>query len=91
MVSALLCVTARQLKNKTGQTLRRVRNGEKLAITNRGTPIALILPFAAEKSGEAPTIRPFEEAWPDISRALTLRGGRGRSWRVQLARSRRRG
>jgi len=83
-------VTARQLKNNTGETLRRVCHGENLTITNRGTPIAVILPFSAAPTTQKPAVRPFEEAWTDILQTLAHPRGRQSSWRALLRRSRRR-
>lgn len=37
-------VTAKELKTKTGQVLKRVRRGEEIIITLRGEPVARFVP-----------------------------------------------
>jgi len=54
--------TAKQLKQKTGEVLRRVRSGERLTVTYRGKPVAVIAPFKLEVSDAFSVLRPFEEA-----------------------------
>ena len=38
-------VTAKQLKNNTGEVLRRVRSGETVTVTIRGTSVAQFVPL----------------------------------------------
>jgi len=38
-------VTAKQLKNSTGEVLRRVRSGEIVTVTIRGTSVAQFIPL----------------------------------------------
>ena len=64
-------VTAKQLNQKTGEVLRRVRAGERLTVTYRGKPIAVIAPTAVLKTTKTfSDLRPFEEAWRDIEQTL---------------------
>ncbi|MBI1741798.1 type II toxin-antitoxin system prevent-host-death family antitoxin [Candidatus Acetothermia bacterium] len=37
-------VTAKELKNKTGQVLKRVREGKEVVVTVRGVPVAKFVP-----------------------------------------------
>ncbi|MDR7505956.1 MAG: type II toxin-antitoxin system prevent-host-death family antitoxin [Armatimonadota bacterium] len=37
-------VTARELKNRTSEVLRRVRAGESVVVTLRGVPVARVVP-----------------------------------------------
>ncbi|TMI78666.1 MAG: type II toxin-antitoxin system prevent-host-death family antitoxin [Bacillati bacterium ANGP1] len=39
-------VTAKQLKNRTGDVLRRVRSGEVVTVTVRGTSVAQFVPLS---------------------------------------------
>jgi prevent-host-death family protein len=39
-------VSHRELRNRSGEILRRVEAGESVQITNRGKPVALVSPLA---------------------------------------------
>jgi len=39
-------ITAKQLKQKTGEVIRRIKSGERLTLTYRGKPLAVIEPAA---------------------------------------------
>lgn len=41
----MVTVTAKQLKNRTGEVLRRVRSGETVTITVRGAGVAQVVPL----------------------------------------------
>ena len=41
-------MTAKYLKNNTGEAMRRVSKGEKVVVTLRGKPFALISPVTSE-------------------------------------------
>jgi prevent-host-death family protein len=62
-------ITAKDLKNKTGEAMRAISKGERVMVTLRGKPFALISPVTAESLKEV-SLRPFEEAWRDIEEAL---------------------
>jgi len=62
-------MTAKHLKNNTGEAMRRVSNGEKVVVSLRGKPFALISPVTSE-SLEKVSLRPLEEAWKDIENTL---------------------
>lgn len=62
-------MTARDLKNKTGEAMRTVSRGERVVVTLRGRPFALISPVTSE-SLERVSLRPAEEAWSDIENTL---------------------
>lgn len=49
--------------------MRAISRGERVVITLRGRPFALISPIAAE-SLEKVSLRSFEEAWKDIENTL---------------------
>lgn len=62
-------MTAKGLKNKTGEAIRTVSNGEKVLITLRGKPFALMSPVTIA-SLEKLKIRPIGIAWSDIEKSL---------------------
>jgi len=62
-------MTAKNLKNKTGEAMRAVSRGERVVVTLRGKPFALISPATSESLKET-SLRPYEEAWDDIELAL---------------------
>ena len=63
-------ITAKQLKRETGGMLKRVRAGERLTVTHRGKPVAVILPLGEAEEQAIRGLRNMEEAWQDIE--LTL-------------------
>lgn len=62
-------MAAKELKNKTGEAMRTVSNGNKVLITMRGNPFALISPVTAD-SLEKLHLRPMDTAWDDIEKTL---------------------
>lgn len=46
-------VAARQLKNRTGEVLRRVRAGETLTVTVQGVAVAKFVPTRSRARGDA--------------------------------------
>lgn len=60
-------VTTKELKLRTRQLLEDARSGERLAVTFRGKPVALLVPF---DEPAAFGVRPYETAWPEIEAAL---------------------
>ncbi len=80
-------VTAKELKNSTGDVLRRVRGGEKVIVTKRGRPCAVIFPVEDEQS--VVELRPYGEAWDDIQKALRRTKARHKTWEDAIRWSRR--
>lgn len=39
----------RELRDTLTQTIRRVRNGESVAVTHDGTPVALLVPYPEDR------------------------------------------
>lgn len=62
-------MTAKNLKNKTGEAMRTVSRGDKVVVTLRGKPFALISPVT-DKLVNRESLRPIEDAWKDIEEAL---------------------
>ena len=63
-------VTAKQLKQRTGEIIKRLKSGERFTLTHRGKPVAVINPSLSEEESFSPDLRSFDEAWEDIERAL---------------------
>lgn len=61
-------MTARELKNSTGEVVRTLRRGESILLTFRGKALGTIEPL--REGGDAPTIMPYEEAWAEIESQL---------------------
>ena len=83
-------VTAKQLKQKTGEIIRRVKSGESLTITHRGKPVAVMAPPTNAESEVFRKLRPFDEAWADIEKTLgkTKPGFKGWKEATEWARNR---
>ncbi|NWF55636.1 MAG: type II toxin-antitoxin system prevent-host-death family antitoxin [Syntrophaceae bacterium] len=62
-------MTAKDLKNHTGEAMRTVSKGEKVVVTLRGRPFALISPVTSALL-EKVSMRLPEEAWKDIETTL---------------------
>ena len=58
-------MTAKELKNETGQALQWAARGEKVLITRRGKPVAWLI-----QATEAPPTIDAESAWAEIENAL---------------------
>jgi len=55
-------VTAKELKNRTGEVLRRVRAGETVVVTMRGIRVAKFVPEKAETEKRQPARRSLHAA-----------------------------
>ena len=82
-------VTAKELKNSTGNVLRLVGRGEKVLVTKRGRPCALISPVGDEKSSTM-GLREYADAWEDIQKTLGSTKPRHKTWEDAIRWSRRR-
>lgn len=80
-------VTAKELKVRTRELLEEARAGARIAVTFRGKPVAILVPF--EEIGEV-RVRPFEESWKEIEAALSASRPRYTTVEDALSRSRRR-
>ena len=63
-------VTAKQLKQRTGEVIKRVKSGERLTVTFRGKPVAVITQPPTEETETVAALRPFDKAWEDIEQVL---------------------
>ncbi len=66
-----MTVAVRVLKNKLSLYLRRVRQGQRVVVTDRGRPIAELGPIGARRAGAAERLQRLVEAGE-----LTLGNGR---------------
>ena len=82
--------SARELKNHTGEILRQVGSGEKILITKHGKPCAVLSPV---ENGQPPNkkVRPFQEAWNEIERALRSTRPQFKTWQEAMRWTRSRG
>lgn len=62
-------MAAKELKNKTGEAIKTVSNGEKVLVTLRGKPFAIISPVNTASLEEF-KLRPIDTAWEDIESTL---------------------
>lgn len=83
-------MTAKELKNQTGEAMRTVFKGEEVIVTLRGKPAAVILPFAKAKKKEPLDLRAFDEAWRDIEKSLKKTKPKFKTWQEAVAWSRKR-
>lgn len=57
--------TAKDLRLRTRELLDLVRLGERVVVTHRGRPVAVLSPIA-EAPEATEDLRPFDQAWADI-------------------------
>jgi len=83
-------VTAKQLKQRTGEVIRRVKSGERLTVTYRGKPVAIISPSTTGEIKTLKELRSIDEAWADIEKTLgkTKPGFKGWKEATEWARNR---
>jgi prevent-host-death family protein len=86
----LKTVTAKHLKNRTGEVLREVGRGARIVVTRRGRPHALLSPVREGQLGEI-DLRPLEEAWGSIEESLRKTRPEFPTWKEAMRWSRRRG
>jgi len=82
--------TAKELRTRTRQLLEEAQNGEHVAVTFHGKPIAVLVPFELAEREDIP-IRPFEEAWSGIKATLAKSKARYATPEKALKASRQRG
>ena len=83
-------MTAKDLKNRTGEALRSVKHGESVMITVHGKPKAILSP-AGETVDFPGNEKKFEEAWEEIEEALSRSKPPFKSWQEATHWSRKRG
>ena len=73
-------MTARDLKNATGEVVRALRRGEGILLTFRGKPLGTIQPLQAGDI-DAVAVPPYEQAWAEIEDELRRSAPAFPSWR----------
>jgi antitoxin (DNA-binding transcriptional repressor) of toxin-antitoxin stability system len=73
-------MTARELKNSTGEVVRTLKRGESILLTFRGKALGTIEPLRPE-GGIVPGILPYGEAWAEIEAQLKRTKPRFASWK----------
>jgi antitoxin (DNA-binding transcriptional repressor) of toxin-antitoxin stability system len=73
-------MSARELKNSTGDVIRTLRRGESILLTFRGKPLGTIEPIRSDAL-DAPVIQPYEEAWAAIETELKRSAPHFASWK----------
>jgi antitoxin (DNA-binding transcriptional repressor) of toxin-antitoxin stability system len=73
-------MSARDLKNATGEVVRTLRRGESILLTFRGKPLGTIKPIGADDVDTA-AVAPFEEAWAQIEQQLKDSSPRFATWK----------
>ena len=74
-------VTAKQLKQKTGEVIKRIKSGERLTLTYRGKPLAVIEPTTEKDSEEIRNVRDPVKAWERIESSLNSTSPEFKNWR----------
>lgn len=72
-------MTARELKNSTGEVVRALRRGESILLTFRGKALGTIEPLRRDRVDE-PSVLPYEQAWAEIEAQLRQSRPRFVSW-----------
>jgi antitoxin (DNA-binding transcriptional repressor) of toxin-antitoxin stability system len=73
-------MSARELKNSTGDVIRTLRRGESILLTFRGKPLGMIEPLRSDAL-DVPIIQPYEEAWAAIEMELRRSTAHFPSWK----------
>lgn len=74
-------VTAKQLKQKTGEVIKRIKSGERITLTYRGKPLAVIEPTTERDIEERNRVSDPVKAWQRIESALSSTSPEFKSWR----------
>lgn len=70
-------VSHRELRNSSGEVLRRVAAGESLVVTNNGQPVAVLGPPGGSALEQAEDRGQVRRARADLSSLRQVRRGRG--------------
>jgi len=74
-------ITAKQLKQKTGEVIRRIKSGERLTLTYRGKPLAVIEPTSVKETSEINRVNESVKAWERIESSLNTTKPEFKNWR----------
>ena len=71
-------ITAKQLKQKTGDVIKRIKSGERLTLTYRGKPLAVIEPTTEKNLNK---VSDSVKAWERIESTLNSTNPEFKNWR----------
>jgi prevent-host-death family protein len=74
-------ITAKQLKQKTGEVIKRIKSGERLTLTYRGKPLAVIEPTTENDIQKVTEINDSLRAWESIESTLERTNPEFKNWR----------
>jgi prevent-host-death family protein len=74
-------ITAKQLKQKTGEVIKRIKSGERLTLTYRGKPLAVIEPATETCIKEINRVNESMQAWDKIESTLSSAKPEFENWR----------
>jgi prevent-host-death family protein len=74
-------ITAKQLKQKTGEVIKRIKSGERLILTYRGKPLAVIEPAFDKTKKAVDQVKEFQKAWESIESTLNQTTPEFKDWR----------
>jgi prevent-host-death family protein len=73
-------ITAKQLKQKTGEVIRRIKSGERLTLTYRGKPLAVIEPTIKNNIKQLNKVQESVKAWESIESRLNSTTPEFKNW-----------
>ncbi len=74
-------ITAKQLKQKTGDVIKRIKSGERLTLTYRGKPLAVIEPVTDNDIKKLNRVSDSVKAWERIESTLSSTKPEFKNWR----------
>ena len=74
-------ITAKQLKQKTGEVIKRIKSGERLTLTYRGKPLAVIEPTIDNDKTKLNMVSDSVKAWDRIESTLNSTDPEFKNWR----------
>jgi len=83
-----ITMTAKELKNRTGDAFRAVSRGERVLLTRRGETVAVMVPVDFPTREDE--VLPYDQAWLEIEAALAASEPEYASLEEAVSRSRRR-
>jgi prevent-host-death family protein len=81
-------MTAKELKNRTGDAFRAVSRGDRVLLTRRGKTVAVLVPL--DYPGRDEEVLPYDQAWQEIEAALAASEPEYVTLEEAMSRSRRR-
>ena len=77
-------ITAKQLKQKTGEVIKRIKSGERLTLTYRGKPLAVIEPTTDKDIKKLNRVSDSVNAWDSIESTLDSTSPEFNNWREAI-------